>query len=418
MRITNNMMISNMKRNLNRNMLRLDERQMQVATGKRIHKPSDDPVGISRSLKIRADIRELDQHRKNVEDSLSWLETTELATKNMGEAVHRIRELTVQASNGVLTEEETFKIQNEVKELKSQIIGLSNTTYAGKYIFSGKNSDTPLLDNDGNYKVFPFSATNPNLVDHRKKIEVGVSELIDINVLGIDVLEDIVNPGSLSLGFPENEGDNNATSFKLEGLEIIIEKTPADEYQATVSVTDEDGDVFTEVTSEGDKETISNLIIDSINTLIDDNIQGDNHPLKNFNFSAEELKAGKIDEENDWNITATPKKAGIINLIESIERNMIEGNNEELSEQLKDIDKYLNNLLNVRSEVGAKVNRMELVHNRILDDKINFRTLQSQLEDADMGEVLMELMNEENVYRASLSVGARVIQPSLLDFLR
>jgi len=414
MRMTNNMMITNMMRNLNRNMLRLDHRQMQVSTGKRVHKPSDDPIAISRSLKIRADISELEQHRKNVEDAVSWMETTELATKNMGEALQRVRELTVQASNGVLTSEETFKIQNEVKELKAQIIGLSNTTYSGKYVFSGKKTDTPLLDQHGNYNVLPFNSNDSDLLDHRMKFEVGVSEMLDINILGADLLE----TSGLSLNFPKKVGVDHATTFKLEGLEITLEMNAADDFTSTVNVTNEAGQVFSSTIANQTREDISHSIATATESLIDVNIDNPYHPLKNFEFAAIELKSNEDTSIVEWNMMATPQKAGLINLIDSLERNMVDGKSEELSKQLGDIDKYLNKLLNTRSEVGAKVNRMELVRNRIMDDKINFRTLQSQLEDADMGEVLMELMNEENVYKAALSVGARVIQPTLLDFLR
>ena len=414
MRMTNNMMITNMMRNLNRNMLRLDHRQMQVSTGKRVHKPSDDPIAISRSLKIRADISELEQHRKNVEDAVSWMETTELATKNMGEALQRVRELTVQASNGVLTSEETFKIQNEVKELKAQIIGLSNTTYSGKYVFSGKKTDTPLLDQHGNYNVLPFNSNDSDLLDHRMKFEVGVSEMLDINILGADLLE----TSGLSLNFPKKVGVDHATTFKLEGLEITLEMNAADDFTSTVNVTNEAGQVFSSTIANQTREDISHSIATATESLIDVNIDNPYHPLKNFEFAAIELKSNEDTSIVEWNMMATPQKAGLINLIDSLERNMVDGKSEELSKQLGDIDKFLNKLLNTRSEVGAKVNRMELVRNRIMDDKINFRTLQSQLEDADMGEVLMELMNEENVYKAALSVGARVIQPTLLDFLR
>ena len=108
----------------------------------------------------------------------------------------------------------------------------------------------------------------------------------------------------------------------------------------------------------------------------------------------------------------------MIQLIDNLEKHLLEGNTDEIANQLDAIDRFHQNLLRVQSEVGAKVNRMGLVKERAADDIINFRNLQSQLEDADMGEVLMELINEENVYRAALSVGARIIQPTLLDFLR
>jgi flagellar hook-associated protein 3 FlgL len=68
--------------------------------------------------------------------------------------------------------------------------------------------------------------------------------------------------------------------------------------------------------------------------------------------------------------------------------------------------------------VGAKSNRMELVVNRLKDENLNFTNLLSNTEDVDMADVLIRLTSEENVYRASLASGARIIQPTLIDFLR
>ncbi len=70
------------------------------------------------------------------------------------------------------------------------------------------------------------------------------------------------------------------------------------------------------------------------------------------------------------------------------------------------------------SEIGVKVNRVELTSNRILDDTLNLKDLLSKNEDADIAEVVMNLKLQEYVYQASLSGGAKIIQPSLVDFLR
>jgi flagellar hook-associated protein 3 FlgL len=74
-------------------------------------------------------------------------------------------------------------------------------------------------------------------------------------------------------------------------------------------------------------------------------------------------------------------------------------------------------LLRWRSEVGAKVNRLEMTRERMTDFRINLQRLLSQTEDIDLAQVVMELKMEENAYRTALASGARIIQPSLLDFL-
>ena len=82
------------------------------------------------------------------------------------------------------------------------------------------------------------------------------------------------------------------------------------------------------------------------------------------------------------------------------------------------IDKSLDNVLKVRADIGARLNRLELTLNRLEDDEVNFTKLLSINEDIDVSEVIINLNNEMNVYNASLSGGAKVIMPTLLDFLR
>ena len=68
--------------------------------------------------------------------------------------------------------------------------------------------------------------------------------------------------------------------------------------------------------------------------------------------------------------------------------------------------------------MGARMNRLELTANRLETDFINFTKLMSLNEDVDMAEAIINLNNEENVYKASLNAGARIIMPALVDFLR
>jgi flagellar hook-associated protein 3 FlgL len=95
------------------------------------------------------------------------------------------------------------------------------------------------------------------------------------------------------------------------------------------------------------------------------------------------------------------------------------GNCEELSSTgLAKVTECTDSLLRWRSEVGAKVNRLEMTRERMTDFRLNLQRLLSQTEDIDLAQVVMELKMEENAYRTALASGARIIQPSLLDFLR
>ena len=106
MRITNNMLIENMLSNLNRNLARVSRLLNQLSTGKKISLPSDDPIIASRALKLRTDVAEIEQFKRNVNDAMSWMEITETTLKQIGDVLHRARELTVDAANGTKTQED------------------------------------------------------------------------------------------------------------------------------------------------------------------------------------------------------------------------------------------------------------------------------------------------------------------------
>jgi len=82
------------------------------------------------------------------------------------------------------------------------------------------------------------------------------------------------------------------------------------------------------------------------------------------------------------------------------------------------LDAHMDNINSLRGEVAAKVNRLELTGSRFAIDDIARQDQLAEIEDTDMAQAIMDLRTRENVLRASLSVGARVIQPSLVDFLR
>lgn len=85
---------------------------------------------------------------------------------------------------------------------------------------------------------------------------------------------------------------------------------------------------------------------------------------------------------------------------------------------LGDLDDALDGVLSIMSEIGGKQNRVDLAQERLQDLQLNLTKILSEEQDLDYAEAIMELKMEEFAYRTALSVGARIIQPSLVDFLR
>jgi flagellar hook-associated protein 3 FlgL len=82
------------------------------------------------------------------------------------------------------------------------------------------------------------------------------------------------------------------------------------------------------------------------------------------------------------------------------------------------LDKTMDNLSAERSELGARYNRLEMIDDRIGQQEVMANRVLSDNEDADIERVITDLKTQESVHRAALGVGARILQPTLLDFLR
>ena len=82
------------------------------------------------------------------------------------------------------------------------------------------------------------------------------------------------------------------------------------------------------------------------------------------------------------------------------------------------IDNNMDAVLTQRADIGARQNRVEMMANRLDSQELNAIKQMSENEDIDYEKVITEMITQESIHRAALSVGARIIQPSLVDFLR
>ncbi|MGE5543435.1 MAG: flagellar hook-associated protein FlgL, partial [Bacillota bacterium] len=113
-----------------------------------------------------------------------------------------------------------------------------------------------------------------------------------------------------------------------------------------------------------------------------------------------------------------PANPGLYQLLDKIATDLENGDVAGMNQDLGLMQDKLDAVIKERAIIGAKVNRLDLQENRLKSTGINYEELLSKNQDADMAEVIMQLKMQENVYRASLAAGARIIMPSLVDFLR
>jgi flagellar hook-associated protein 3 FlgL len=158
MRVTNKMMTSSMMYNINKNKNNLSLLDEQYSTGKKIQRPSQDPIIAVRALKLRTNLSELNQYyEKNIPDAKSWMDVTESALTNINDILTSINSSCVQGSNDPLTEKDRTSIVKNLEEYKKQIYQEGDANYAGRYVFTGYKTDTSLIFDDEsinlNYKI-------------------------------------------------------------------------------------------------------------------------------------------------------------------------------------------------------------------------------------------------------------------------
>lgn len=146
MRITNQMMTNNMLSHINQNKVNMSTLENQYSTGKKILKPSDDPIVAVRALKLRSNLTELSQYlEKNIPDAESWMDVTESAMDNVNGILTQMNKYCVQGSSDTLTADDRTNILQNLIQLKEQIYQEGNSQYAGRYVFTGYKTDTPLI---------------------------------------------------------------------------------------------------------------------------------------------------------------------------------------------------------------------------------------------------------------------------------
>ncbi|MGN1385880.1 MAG: flagellar hook-associated protein FlgL [Bacillus sp. (in: firmicutes)] len=146
MRVTQSMLSNNTLRNLSNTYSKLQTLNNQITTGKKFTKPSDDPVAAMNAISYRTDLNQIQQYQENIATVQNWTDSTDDALNSVNNVLQKIRELTVQASNGTYEGTQRSYIAEEIKQLQEEIISISDTQIGGKYIFGGTKTDVKPSD--------------------------------------------------------------------------------------------------------------------------------------------------------------------------------------------------------------------------------------------------------------------------------
>ncbi len=189
MRITNNMISRIFLLNLEKSATRLLQIQEKLSTGRRLNRPSDDPIGTTKALHLRLLEKQNEQYQRNVEDASSWLNFNDAVLNNLQTGITRAKGIAIQGSDSTLNDQDRKALAQEVNQILETVLSISNSKFKGKFIFGGTETTTQpyMATRDAVTGEITAITSNPVGLDGEilREIEPGVT--LSINISGNDV---------------------------------------------------------------------------------------------------------------------------------------------------------------------------------------------------------------------------------------
>ena len=419
MRITNNMISNNYLSALNKSLERQSKIQEQLTDGKAIHRPSDDPIKTIRSLRFNTNLSMNEQFTQNVNDSISWMESTDGAMSNLSNIMIRVKELAVSA-DGNKPADALNAIGAEIDQLINQAVTIGNTKIGDRYIFAGQMDGT-----------LPFERKQIKDPNSNKTMDVVVYNG-DLNKISMLIKPGVTNP---------SEDSVNITGEELFGPLVYKYGNPTmDIFSNLINLKEElqKKNSITQTAGAAGTATLGGAYSGTGYTNYDVRIDA---PVVGGQVSAASYS---IDGGNNWlaaavghaGTTATvsiPDGLGVTLDIEDDAGNMVNGtysfhmptsNNNSpdtlwvSNVALGNIDRAHSAQLKMHTELGARMSTYEMVKNILASNNATITNDVSQNEDLDIAAAMIDQKTSENVYKAALSVGAKIMPLSLVDFMR
>lgn len=501
MRITNKIMRNNSLYNINQNKMLEDQLSNQMTNQSKIVRPSDDPVIAIRALRLRSNVTNVSQYyEKNAPDAEQWLNVTSDAMTTVSKVLTDLYKQTTDASNKYLGSEDLSIILEQMKSLTDEFYASGNVDYAGRYVFSGYRTDTPITytaeqiaemgkhpvrfrieEGIGYDEISTISYTNyedltseqtiSNHTLYRYRLsydatEEGILPTFDIkdkngNVkLPAPVLQEFANAeeaykavanGTLNAGcnaayipstgeivFSEEyyqnncaEGDTvNVSYYKSKWEEGDLNPvhyfkcTETTDYNDTTKAksinynfTQEDQDIYYDV---GYNQQIQ------VNTKADElfthDARRDVEDFTHFMSQLKDVEQKIADIEEEMSLTAEgtaaykalEKKLEAANKAYTYVRDNLQT---KFENQITKYQKYMDDSHLAITNNATRGSRLDLISERLMNQKSTFKELQSNNEDIDVTQVAVELSSADLTYQAALMATSKIMQTNLMNYI-
>jgi flagellar hook-associated protein 3 FlgL len=383
MRVTERQQVEALVTNIRDLRGQIMKRHEQIASGKRVNRPSDDPQAIERISQFQNVLQTTEQRRLTVSEGIGRLNLSDSTLETAGYTMQRAKELAIQMNNDTLSATERSNAAKEVQQLILGMAGIANTQLNGRFVFAGSQTQTePYVlgtatgtaqaGNNGGAGITAVVGTSSALQPDLYRIEF--TSPGEFNVFNLTTNQ------SISTGQAYTSGD----TFSVDGVDITIADGgggPAGGDQFLVRV----GYVY-----QGDAETV-NLEI------------GDGRTVSSNSPGSQIFSGPKTDLFQD---------------LQDLHEALLTNDMGAIGASIGSFDRALSQITDARADLGARVNRLEAIADSLDLLEVNIQTLRSRYEDADFAKVASELATLEMNLEASLATLMRQFETGLLKFLR
>jgi len=379
--------------------------QKQVATGKRVLSPADDPVAVAQVVNLQDALQRTEQLQKNIDNARGRLTLEEGVLDGVTNILQRVRELTVAANNASQTNDTRGYIAEEISQLNDELLGLANTMDSdGEFLFAGSK---------GRFKPFSTDDRGNYLYegdDTQRFVQVGPRRTIAINDTGTQVFRKIREGNGT---FIVTESKNNT------GAGVLDQGSSKGHYDFGVYAL-----IMDKQNSENPNEPLSYKIINDKGKVI---VPSTKFAEGNaITFEGAQLFILGEPEPGDYFIIRPSQHQDVFTTLQKLTESLKDSRNtaadhaflhNDVNRSLASIDTALGNILDVRASIGTRLNALESQQGINESFGIQLKELISNIEDLDFGLAVSELNGRKVGLEASQKAFVKVQDISLFNHL-
>jgi flagellar hook-associated protein 3 FlgL len=369
--------------------------QLQVSSGKRVNTPSDDPVAAGRILALESQLAASSQFERNSGVVQTRLSIEEQALADGGKLLQRVRDLALAANNGSLDDDSRAAIATELDQRINELQAIANRRdAAGEYLFAGNSAGTqPFIRTAAGITYAGDQAT--------REVQVSPTQFVKVGHGG-----DAVFMGPADGGFTVDTGAANTGTGWIAPLAV---SNPSAWTGGSHTVRFIDASNYE--------------ILDSTNTQVATGAYASGNSI---DFNGVRFAITGAPAPNDSFSIAPAGRQDLFATLDALAATLRQSTatdadrarfNTDISMAISRIDAGMDHLINVRSEVGARLNVLDNVTASRENLDLELQTAVSGLRDVDMAEALSRLTLEKTALSAAQKSFAQMSRMSLFDYL-